>query len=167
MRRFGAIFAWVLAGLVMAGAAAWGALALFYLGPGSEQVRTVVAGSFGAIGLAAIVALAFRRTRLLGLVGLAALFAVALTVWARATPSNHRDWQPEVAVLPYATFDGNLVTVHNIRNFDYRTETNFTPGYYDRKDRTKPYATLPGFFRQYELVYIVADERDVIRVRTN
>ena len=36
-----------------------------------------------------------------------------------------------------------------------------------RKDRTKPYATVPGFFRQYELVYIVADERDVIRVRTN
>jgi ribosomal protein L20 len=36
-----------------------------------------------------------------------------------------------------------------------------------RKDRTKPYATLPGFFRQYELVYIVAAERDVIRVRTN
>ena len=36
-----------------------------------------------------------------------------------------------------------------------------------RKDRTRPYATLPGFFRQYELVYIVADERDVIRVRTN
>ena len=36
-----------------------------------------------------------------------------------------------------------------------------------RKERTRPYATLPGFFRQYELVYIVADERDVIRVRTN
>ena len=26
---------------------------------------------------------------------------------------------------------------------------------------------VPGFFRQYELVYIVADERDAIRVRTN
>ena len=115
-----------------------------------------------------------------------------------------------MAVLPHATIDGERVTVHNIRNFDYRTETDFTPAYYDRtfdlrrldrvdlvavywmgpaiahlfltfgfgddhlaisiearKDRTRPYATLPGFFRQYELVYIVADERDVIRVRTN
>jgi hypothetical protein len=36
-----------------------------------------------------------------------------------------------------------------------------------RKDRTRPYATLPGFFRQYELVYVVADERDAIRARTN
>ena len=26
---------------------------------------------------------------------------------------------------------------------------------------------VPGFFRQYELVYIVADERDAIRVRAN
>ena len=24
------------------------------------------------------------------------------------------------------------MTVHNIRNFDYRTETDFTPAYYDR-----------------------------------
>ena len=26
---------------------------------------------------------------------------------------------------------------------------------------------VKGFFRQYELVYVVADERDVVRVRTN
>jgi hypothetical protein len=36
-----------------------------------------------------------------------------------------------------------------------------------RTSRDRPYGTLPGFFRQYELVYVVADERDVIRVRTN
>ncbi len=33
-----------------------------------------------------------------------------------------RDWQPEVARLARATIQGDLVTVHNIRNFDYRTE---------------------------------------------
>ena len=47
-------------------------------------------------------------------------------------PSNDRDWQPDVAVLPFATFDGDLVTIHNIRNFDYRTETDYTPRYYDK-----------------------------------
>jgi hypothetical protein len=36
-----------------------------------------------------------------------------------------------------------------------------------RKERSKAYGTLPGFFRQYELIYVVADERDVIRLRTN
>jgi hypothetical protein len=126
-------------------------------------------------------------------------------------PSNDRDWQPDVSVLPYATFDGDLVTIHNIRNFDYRSETDFTPRYYDktydlrdldsvdlivcywmgnaiahvmvsfgfadrdfvtvsietRKERGESYSTLDGFFRQYELIYIVGDERDLIRLRTN
>jgi hypothetical protein len=165
---------------------------------------------FGVFGLAAVGALFVTWVRWAAAIGYAVAFAGVLAVWGSATPSNDRDWQPEVAVLPYATFSGDLVTVHNIRNFDYRSETDFTPGYYDRtfdlrrldrvdlvatywmgptvahlfltfgfgdehlaisiearKDKTKPYATLPGFFRQYELVYIVADERDVIRVRTN
>jgi len=36
-----------------------------------------------------------------------------------------------------------------------------------RPDKARPYAVLPGFFKQYELVSVVGDERDVIRVRTN
>jgi hypothetical protein len=35
-----------------------------------------------------------------------------------------------------------------------------------RKTRTKEDSTVAGFFRQYELYYVVGDERDVIRVRT-
>jgi hypothetical protein len=36
-----------------------------------------------------------------------------------------------------------------------------------RKEKGEDYSTLKGFFRQYELHYVVADERDVIRLRTN
>ena len=116
-----------------------------------------------------------------------------------------------MAVLPYATIEGDVVTVHNIRNFDYRSETDYTPAWYDkrfdvrdlvgvdlvavywmgpaiahtflsfefaggehlaisietRKEQGEGYSTLKGFFRQYELFYVVADERDVIRLRTN
>ena len=36
-----------------------------------------------------------------------------------------------------------------------------------RKERTEGYTTLGGFFRQYELVYVVGDERDLVRLRTN
>ena len=36
-----------------------------------------------------------------------------------------------------------------------------------RKERHETYSTIKGFFRQYELFYVVADERDVIRLRTN
>ena len=207
-RRIGTIIALVMAGLAMAGATAWGALVLFYLGPGSGGVRTLEAWSFVAIGLVALGALTVRRARGPAVIGFAAAFALVLVVWGSATPLNDRDWQPEVAVLPYATFDGDRVTVHNIRNFDYRTETDFTPAYYDRTfdlneldrsisspstgwARPSPICSSPsasrvitwrspsrrgrtergpsyasqGFFRQYELYYIVADERDVIRVQ--
>ena len=209
-RRIGTIFGLVLAGLAISIATGWGALALYYLAPGSDGVRIGLAWGFAAIGLAVLGALSVRRVRLLAAIGFAAAFALVLAVWGSATPSNDRDWQPEVAVLPYATIDGERVTVHNIRNFDYHTETDFTPAYYDsifdlrrldrvdlvsaywmgpaiahifisfgfgddhltisieaRKDRTRPYGTVPGFFQQYELVYVVADERDAIRVRTN
>ena len=139
------------------------------------------------------------------------LFAVLLVWYFGIEPSNERDWQTDVAVLPYATIEGDMVTVHNIRNFDYRSETDYTPAYYDkrfdlrklegvdlvavywmgpaiahtfvsfafaggdhlaisietRKEKGEGYSTLKGFFRQYELYYVVADERDVIRLRTN
>ena len=138
------------------------------------------------------------------------MFLLLLWRWQAIEPSNARDWQPESAVLSHASIDGERVTVHNVRNFDYRTETDFTPAYYDktfdlrqldsvdlvavywmgpaiahvflsfgfggdhlaisieaRKERGEGYSTLRGFFRQYELIYVVADERDVIRLRTN
>lgn len=199
-----------LATLCLFGATAWGILVIHYLGPGSTAMRLTLALALAVLGLAALACIWFRRAP--GLVWLAYTAALAwvLMVWRGAEPRNNRDWQPEVAVLPYATFDGDRVTVHNIRNFDYRTEADFTPAYYDRtfdlnrldrvdlvaaywmgpavahlfltfgfgadhlaisiearKDQQRPYATLPGFFRQYELIYVVADERDAIRVRTN
>jgi hypothetical protein len=36
-----------------------------------------------------------------------------------------------------------------------------------RKEVGEAYSALKGFFRQYELIYIAADERDVVRLRTN
>jgi hypothetical protein len=35
-----------------------------------------------------------------------------------------------------------------------------------RRERTEGYSALKGFFKHYELIYVVADERDVIRLRT-
>ena len=209
-RRSAAFLGFVVAGLAMAVATGWGALVLFYLAPGGARVRTPLAWSFAALGLVAVGALAVRRARRPAAIAFTIGLALVLIFWSRVRPSNDREWQPEVAVLPYATIEGDLVTVHNIRNFDYRTETDFTPAYYDRtfdvqqldrvdlvavywmgpaiahllvsfgfgddhlaisievrKERTEQYSSIAGFFRQYELVYIVADERDVIRLRTN
>jgi len=59
-------------------------------------------------------------------------FVLVLGWWLALKPSNNGDWQPDVAVLPYADIAGNQVTIHNIRNCDYHTETNFDVHYYDR-----------------------------------
>jgi hypothetical protein len=34
-------------------------------------------------------------------------------------------------------------------------------------ERGEAYSAIRGFYRQFELIYIAADERDVVRVRTN
>ena len=201
---------WLVAGLAMVGLTGWGALVLYYLAPGSEGLRSAQAYAFAAVGVLAVAGLCWRRTRRRAVAAFALALVLVVLAWASASPSNDRDWQPEVAVLPWASIDGDLVTVHNIRNFDYRSETDFTPAYYDRtfdlrrldrvdlvavywmgpaiahllmsfgfgddhlavsievrKEKTESYSTLAGFFRQYELYYVVADERDVIRLRTN
>ncbi len=36
-----------------------------------------------------------------------------------------------------------------------------------RKEVGESYSAIGGLYRQYELIYVVAEERDVIRVRTN
>lgn len=36
-----------------------------------------------------------------------------------------------------------------------------------RKDRTQGYSELKGFFKQFTLAYVAADEKDLIRLRTN
>src|SRR5262245_7845546 len=56
-------------------------------------------------------------------------FALVLAWWFSLKPSNDRDWQKDVAKLAYADIDGNKVTLHNIRNCDYRTETDFDVRY--------------------------------------
>jgi len=174
-------------------------------------VRDALAAAFALVSLLTLVALALRRWRWRALAAYVVLFAALLTWWRGIEPSNDRDWQTDVALLPYAEVDGDVVTVHNIRNLDYRSETDYTPVYYDkrfdlrklegvdlvasywmgpaiahtfvsfafaggdhlaisietRKEKSESYSTLKGFFRQYELYYVVADERDVIRTRTN
>lgn len=137
--------------------------------------------------------------------------ALVAAWWFCLQPSNERDWQPDVAVLPYGEVAGERVTLRNIRDCDYRSQSDYDVRHYDRtfdltklrtvdlfqvhwgspdiahpmisfgfengdhvcvsietrKEKGEGYSTLKGFFRQYELAYVFADERDVVRLRTN
>ena len=189
----------------------WCTLALWYFDDAHAYLRGTLAGIFAVITLATLLGLCSGRWRRRALAGFTLAFVLVLACWLSLRPTNARDWAPEVAVLPYATIEGDRVTVHNIRNFDYRTEHEFTVRYYDRSfdlrsldsvdllavywmgphiahiflsfgfvggdhlafsiEARKPadegFSTLKGFFRQYELYYVTADERDLIRLRTN
>ena len=198
----------LLIGLIVALMTAWCAGALYYARPGGSRM-----GSILAIGFVVATALAFlllpRRGRTL--IGFLIAFIVVITWWIFIPASNERDWQAEVAVTPWVSQNGDLITIHGVRNFEYRSETDFTPRWEDRtynlaeldsadliavywagkaiahimvsfgfagrdyvavsietrKARNQSYSTLAGIFKQYELVYIVGDERDLIGVRTS
>src|SRR5262245_2871909 len=186
----------------------WWALALYFAGPDPAWMRPALALLFGAGTVALLVWLRPYRWAL----GIwAAAVALLFFWWTTIQPSNDRDWQPDVARLPTAEIQGNKLTVHNVRNADYRSETDYTLRYEDRtydlsrltgldlfmiywgspaiahtimswqfegslplaisietrKQVGQEYSAVEGFFKQYEIIYVVADERDVVRLRTN
>jgi hypothetical protein len=122
----------ILLGLLMAGATGWGALALVYWDHANPLLRNALALAWVLTSLALLAGFTQRRWRWRTLGSFSVLFALLLVCWSTLEPSNDRDWKPESAVLAYASIDGDRITLHNIRNFDYRTETDFTPAYYDR-----------------------------------
>ena len=109
------------------------------------------------------------------------------------------------------TIDGNVVNLHDVRNFEWRSETDYTVRWetrsYDldrlesvdmimsywsgpsiahmlmsfgfgggdhvvfsveiRPEKGESFSEIGGFFDEFELSIVAADERDVIRVRTN
>ncbi|MGH6904895.1 MAG: DUF4105 domain-containing protein, partial [Geminicoccaceae bacterium] len=116
-------------GLALTGATMWGALAIYYSDLPGEPLRIGLAAAFALGTVGAFLFLPDRRRTLLGFL---VAFAILLAWWTSIAPANDRDWQTDVAMLPYATRDGDLVTLHNVRNFDYRTEQDFVPRYDDR-----------------------------------
>jgi len=197
----------LLCAVVLAGVA-WGALALWFDGPNSR----LLAGTMcAALGLTSLLLAALVRPFLKGL--LAAILPVIFIVlwWVSIAPSNSRDWSPDVARTAQALFQGPSVTIENLRNFEYRSETDYEQRWerrtynlngirgvdlfmsfwgptqiahtiasweFDdgqhlaisietRKTKGQSYSAVRGFFRQYEIYYVVADERDLVGLRTN
>jgi Domain of unknown function (DUF4105) len=56
---------------------------------------------------------------------------------------------------------------HPIASFQFADAPPLCFSIETRKEIGESYSAIAGFFRQFELIYVVADERDLIRVRTN
>ena len=203
VRILGLAFLWLLLALL----SLW-AIAALYIDVRLPALRLPLAILY-AIVLVAIVARYRVRARsaLLCLAG----FCLVLAWWFRLNPTNTADWQADVDRPAWVERNGDQLIIHNLRNCDYRTETDYSNCWSDRtlslsdlrggdlffttwgvpwighpilsfqfgdgqhvafsiearyKGR-QDYSAILGFFRQYELIFVAADERDVIRLRTN
>ena len=190
--------------------ALWGVLALWYQVPGGMAGKGLAIALWLIVGSAALGMLWTHRP-VLGLVGFALAFAALLLWWQGIEPSNARTWADDVAQMTSGKLTGNKVVLNNVRNFDWRTNTDYTQRWetrtYDldrldsvdlitsywtgpaiahvlvsfgfddgqhvvfsveiRRRRSDGFSEIGGFFKEFELSVIAADERDVIRVRTN
>lgn len=116
----------ILLGIAIALTAAWGALALWLRAPAPRNLRGALMLVWLVAALAGTAALAGPEWRPGAYVFGAALFGL-LIWWHTIRASNDRSWIPEVARQTHGKIDGDHVTLHNVRNFDWRTRTDFTP----------------------------------------
>jgi hypothetical protein len=205
-RRIRATFGRGLIWLVVLLLTLWATAALYFDWPVGSQ-RLPAALTYALV----ILVLAIYRLQWRGLAVAIVAFVCVLAWWLSLRPSNDRAWQPDVAQTAWAEIDRDQVTIHNFRNCDYRTETDYTPhwetktvdlsqlrgldvfitywgspwiahpivsfdfgnqGYVamsveTRKEVGESYSAIRGFFRYYELIYSIGDERDMVRLRTN
>ena len=185
----------------------WATVAIYY----SNLPLLIRPWAAGLFAIGSLSRLIYQYRARWALYSILAAFVLVLSWWLLIPSSNNRDWQPDITTLAWADITKDKVTIHNIRNCAYQTETEFTVRYYDktfdlsqlksidfflvywgspkiahtmmsfnfgkqgnvcfsietRKEKGEEYSTIKGFFRQYEIIYVVADERDVVRLRTN
>ena len=188
-------------------AIAWAFGAVWFDAPFGNANKVVA----GLMAMASAIALVFVRPVWRKVGALALLFGGVLMWWLTLKPTEDRAWQPDVARRAWADIHGDEITLHNVRNFEYRTENDYTSRWETRvvhlskltgvdlaitywgspwiahpiasfqfadslpiaisietrKAVGQSYSALRGFYRQYELIYVPADERDVIRLRTS
>jgi Domain of unknown function (DUF4105) len=186
---------------------AWAVLAIYYSPMRSIPWRRSLAAAFAIFAVWAL----WLERELVPLLLLGLLYLIVVMGWFSIRPSNDRPWRPEYRVTPRAHFEGDRVRILGVRNFEYRSTTDFTVRYEERvvsldhltgvdfyvsywmagpvghtflsflfedgppltisiearREVGETYAPIGSLFKQFELIYVVGDERDIVRVRTN
>jgi hypothetical protein len=104
---------------------AWTSLAFWYRLPAQELMRGLAGALFILVGISAIVAL-LTRFRRLGLACFIIAFGAVLIWWITIRPEDRADWAPDVARQVTGKLDGDTLTLTNVRNFEWRSNSDFT-----------------------------------------
>lgn len=200
----------ILVTLIMGLTCLWGALALWYQAPGGRGWKSSISALWVAFGIFCAAAV-WSGWIASGAFAFAGTYGALVIWWRSLSPSNHRAWADDVARMTHGSVEGSQVTLHNVRNFEWRTAADYTPRWetrrYDldrlvsldmimsywaghaiahtllsfgfddgnrvvfsvevRRERTETFSEIGGFFKEFELSVIAADERDIVRLRTN
>jgi hypothetical protein len=192
----------------LSGAWAYGCLGIYFSGPDPDWLKITLAILFGGL---LPVAFIYTRTFFKGLLFCLFFFGIFLAWWQTLQPTNNKNWAVDVAQISHGDIQNDKLTMYNVRNFAYTTETEFEQRWETReynldklqgmdiflsywasehiahtimswafsdgqhlaisietrKDKTQKYSAVKGFFKQFELSYIAADEKDIIELRTN
>lgn len=103
----------------------WGALALWFRFPAGDLVRAGAAALFGLVGLATAAAL-FTRARWPAIASFAVVFFGLTLWWTTITPPESGNWATDVARQTTGQVDGDILTLSDVRDFDWRTEADDT-----------------------------------------
>ncbi len=185
----------------------WGSLAIYYSNLPLAELRLPLAVTFAGFSIWAVWLSRLKR----GKATFIAVFAAVCIWWILIPASHDRPWRPEVAVMPRAEIDGDRVRISGVRNFTYRSRTDFTENYEEREVQlshlkaldfyvsywregwvghtfvsfifdnappltisieTRPevgegFDPIASMFKQFELIYVVGDEKDLVGVRAN
>lgn len=124
LRSLGKALALILLVLLALASGAWGALALWYRLPGGRAVRVTAVGLWLASVLT-LIGWALLHHTAAPLAFHALAYVVLLAWWLAVRPSHARAWADDVACLLAGQVHGNTVTLHHVRHFNWRSDSDY------------------------------------------
>ena len=198
--------------LALAALCVWGTGAIAFSPYASGAVRGALAVVF-AMAVPVVYAWLRKRHAAAGVArGMLLVGLLPVLAWiAFLRPSNDRAWAADQTRLPRVQIAGELATVRDVRNFAYRSASDYDPAWEDRSYDlarldsawfvVEPFSGFPGaahtflsfgfeggeylavsveirkeigetfspwrgLYRNYEVMYVFGDERDLVQLRT-